>query len=193
MASTAASEEAIRAATIDEALQHQQQNLLMGSLFSIHSAPVYDANGTGCLGSPKRPVSLMVQATATSTPVVPPHLSPPETIDDEDTDNQFTISSLTARPLIAKSRELKRTNVINKKKDKNLKRPRNVNQLPLDGGYGWVVVFGAFCVQFWVAGLVKSYGVLYVEVMETFQDTSATVASWIPAILSCLCLALGTN
>jgi hypothetical protein len=61
----------------------------------------------------------------------------------------------------------------------------------LDGGYGWVVVFGAFFVQFWVAGLVKSYGVLYVEVMETFKDSSASVASWIPAILTCLCLALG--
>lgn len=63
--------------------------------------------------------------------------------------------------------------------------------MPLDGGYGWVVVFGAFFVQFWVAGLVKSYGVLYVEVMETFKDSSASVASWIPAILTCLCLALG--
>lgn len=54
-----------------------------------------------------------------------------------------------------------------------------------------MVVFGAFFVQFWVAGLVKSYGVLYVEVMETFKESSASVASWIPAILTCLCLALG--
>lgn len=46
-------------------------------------------------------------------------------------------------------------------------------------------------VQFWVAGLVKSYGVLYVEVLETFPDSSASVASWIPAILTALCLALG--
>ena len=59
-----------------------------------------------------------------------------------------------------------------------------------DGGYGWFIVFGAFSVQFWVAGLVKSYGVLYVEIMETFPSTTATVASWIPAILSALCLAL---
>lgn len=56
-----------------------------------------------------------------------------------------------------------------------------------------MVVFGAFFVQFWVAGLVKSYGVLYVEVMETFKDSSASVASWIPAILTCLCLALGES
>lgn len=65
------------------------------------------------------------------------------------------------------------------------------NIVPPDGGYGWVVVFGAFFVQFWVAGLVKSYGVLYVEVMETFKGSSATLASWTPAVLSCLCLMLG--
>lgn len=46
-------------------------------------------------------------------------------------------------------------------------------------------------VQFWVSGLVKSYGVLFVEVLEAFSDTSAAVAAWIPAILSTLCLALG--
>lgn len=61
---------------------------------------------------------------------------------------------------------------------------------PLDGGYGWLVVFGAFSVQFWVAGLVKSYGVLFVEILEIFSDNSTAVASWIPAILSALCLAL---
>lgn len=63
-------------------------------------------------------------------------------------------------------------------------------QQPLDGGYGWLVVFGAFSIQFWVAGLVKSYGVLFVEILETFPNSSTAVASWIPAILSALCLAL---
>jgi len=79
-----------------------------------------------------------------------------------------------------------------KSRQKNeIRKSRNTTYVPLDGGYGWVVVFGAFFVQFWVTGLVKSYGVLYVEVMETFKDSSASVASWIPAILTCLCLALG--
>lgn len=63
-------------------------------------------------------------------------------------------------------------------------------QPDLDGGYAWLVVFGAFSVQFWVAGLVKSYGVLFVEILETFPSSSTAVASWIPAILSALCLAL---
>lgn len=188
---SAASQEMVGPAIIDENMnQHHNQ---LGSLFSIHSAPVYDL-GTGSSSSPKRPSSLVVQATATSTPLVPPHLSPPDTIEDEDNDNLLTISSLTARPLIAKSRELrssKRATTKKRKRPKKETRAKNANHEPLDGGYGWVVVFGAFFVQFWVAGLVKSYGVLYVEVMETFTDSSASVASWIPAILSCLCLALG--
>ena len=36
--------------------------------------------------------------------------------------------------------------------------------LPPDGEYGWVIAFAAFLVQFWVAGLIKSYGVIYMEV-----------------------------
>ncbi|CAL7946866.1 unnamed protein product [Xylocopa violacea] len=189
VACATASQEMVGTTVIDENMNQQNQ---LGSLLSIHSAPVFDLN-TG-VPSPKRPASLAVQATATSTPIVPPHLQSPETIEDEDNDNLLTISSLTARPLIAKSRELRssKSSAIKKKKSKKCetKKARNIRYVPLDGGYGWIIVCGAFFVQFWVAGLVKSYGVLYVEVMETFKDSSASVASWIPAILSCLCLAL---
>lgn len=210
--------------------QHVNQ---LGSLFSIHSAPVYDACNAGN-NSPKsglhylqqhhlheyragRPASLVLQqttATSSPSPIVPPaahQLSPPEILayDDEDNDNLLTISSLTARPLIAESRgelgcktDQRRRRLVNKRQQQEAKRRqrkrqrrlhKKLNFEPLDGGYGWVVVFGAFFVQFWVAGLVKSYGLLYVEVMETFTDSSAAVASWIPAILSCLCLALGED
>lgn len=57
-----------------------------------------------------------------------------------------------------------------------------------DGGYGWFVAFGAFLVQFWIAGLIKSYGVIFMEVIQLYPDASASLASWIPAILSTLCL-----
>ena len=59
-----------------------------------------------------------------------------------------------------------------------------------DGGYGWFVAFGAFLAQFWVAGLIKSYGVIFMEVMQLYPGASASLASWIPAILSTLCLVL---
>lgn len=113
-----------------------------------------------------------------------------DTVDDEDNENHLTISSLTARPLIAKSHELKEKKIARKLREAERKaRVRRFK--PPDGGYGWAVVVGAFLVQFWVSGLVKSYGVLFVEVMEAFADTSTAVAAWIPAILSTLCLALG--
>lgn len=180
-----------------------QQSALGGSLFSIHSAPVFELN-VG-VDSPKRPSSLVIPPEAgLDLDRLPPsvlitngngatHVSSPETIDDDD--NLLTISSLTARPLIAKSRELRSF----KQQQKNSSKWRRTNHdrisefhsNPVDGGYGWVIVFGAFFVQFWVAGLVKSYGVLFVEIMETYRDSSAAVASWIPAILSALCLALG--
>lgn len=188
VACATASQEMVGTTVIDENMNQQNQ---LGSLLSIHSAPVFDLS-TG-VPSPKRPASLAVQATATSTPVVPPHLQSPETIEDEDNDNLLTISSLTARPLIAKSHELRSSITSSTKKRKpkcETKKSRNIKYVPLDGGYGWVIVCGAFFVQFWVTGLMKSYGVLYVEVMETFKDSTASVASWIPAILSCLCLAL---
>ncbi|XP_017465748.1 PREDICTED: uncharacterized protein LOC108358778 isoform X2 [Rhagoletis zephyria] len=146
-------------------------------------------------------------------------------IEEEDNENLLTVSSITARPLIAKSREIRsnrQLQLIEQAAKRGGKQPRranasaraadgsgadtdqcvagkrttsassrsSVNADPPDGGYGWLIVFGAFSVQFWVAGLVKSYGVLYVEIMETFPSSTATVASWIPAILSALCLVL---
>lgn len=115
-----------------------------------------------------------------------------DTVDDDDNENHLTISSLTARPLIAKSHEL-RTKKIARKLREAERRACVRRFKPPDGGYGWAVVVGAFLVQFWVSGLVKSYGVMFVEVMEAFTDTSTAVAAWIPAILSTLCLALGES
>lgn len=163
------------------------ENGFMGSLFSIHSAPVYELNIES--SSPKRPSSIVIPVTSSGNYAPSVHIISPEPVDDDD--NLLTISSLTAKPLIAKSRELRLIKAQKKRRvdDKLDSGPADAP----DGGYGWVVVFGAFFVQFWVAGLVKSYGVLFVEVMETYSDSSAAVASWIPAILSALCLALGKS
>ena len=40
--------------------------------------------------------------------------------------------------------------------------------VPPDGGYGWLVAFGAFNALFWTAGMVKSYGVIFDLILETF-------------------------
>ncbi|XP_060808392.1 monocarboxylate transporter 12-like [Amyelois transitella] len=139
-----------------------------GSLLSVQSAPPEQR---------ERPVSLLLELPlATQVGAYLSAMSPTE----QEEDSLLTLSSVTARPLLAASRKLRPA------------ADSNASDItgPPDGGYGWVVVFGAFMVQFWVAGLFKSYGVLYVEIMETFPDSSESVASWIPAALSTLCLAL---
>ncbi|XP_030375422.1 uncharacterized protein LOC115624737 [Scaptodrosophila lebanonensis] len=209
-----------------------------GSLFSVVSAPpapvpmslaqldVHTLGGSGAFEGmanvqnspqPRRPITLSID-----TPCGPRTLHSSflehqiSEIEEDDNENLLTVSSITARPLIEKSHELrssrklppcsalgkssKRSNAAKRTlqrrkesaKDSSATTTRSGSEIaePPDGGYGWFIVFGAFSVQFWVAGLVKSYGVLYVEIMETFPSSTATVASWIPAILSALCLVL---
>lgn len=85
-----------------------------GSLFSIHSAPPTGMLTTGpnALGdeigvgteSPRRPVSLAIDSFK---PLHHSLLHQTSEIEEEDNENLLTVSSLTARPLIAKSRELR--------------------------------------------------------------------------------------
>ncbi|KAF9417231.1 hypothetical protein HW555_005633 [Spodoptera exigua] len=125
-----------------------------GSLLSVQSAPPEQR---------ERPASLLLELPlATQVGAYLSAMSPTE----QEEDSLLTLSSVTARPLLAASRKLRPP------PDSSAE-----STAPPDGGYGWVVVFGAFMVQFWVAGLFKSYGVLYVEIMETFPDSSESVAS----------------
>jgi hypothetical protein len=43
--------------------------------------------------------------------------------------------------------------------------------VPPDGGYGWWITFGAFLTLFWTAGLVKSYGVIFAEMVRLYPDS----------------------
>lgn len=104
-----------------------------GSLFSIHSAPPVQladlgsatiANHNATVGTEKidngtetptrRPISLELEAptqnfTSTNSILVELSVSNKRSseIDEDDNDNFLTVSSVTARPLIAKSRELR--------------------------------------------------------------------------------------
>jgi len=115
----------------------------------------------------------------------------------EEEDHQLTVNSLSGLlpPIITRA---------GTKKTKKEKKPPKTKQsieaerqrieglrnrfIAPDGGYGWVIAFGAFLVQFWIAGLIKSYGVILMEIMQMYPDASASLASWIPAILTCICL-----
>ena len=61
--------------------------------------------------------------------------------------------------------------------------------VPPDGGYGWFVALGAFNALFWTAGLVKSYGVLFSEMLSLYPGNIA-LASWIPAVMTTTALAM---
>lgn len=63
--------------------------------------------------------------------------------------------------------------------------------VPPDGGYGWVVVIAACVVNMWIVGFIKSYSLLYLEIINEFPDSSAYHASWIPALLSTIGLLTG--
>ena len=61
--------------------------------------------------------------------------------------------------------------------------------VPPDGGYGWFVSLGAFMALFWTAGMVKSYGVLFAEMITLYPD-NISLASWIPAVMTTTALAM---
>lgn len=58
-----------------------------------------------------------------------------------------------------------------------------VMQKPPDGGWGWVVVFAAFATNVVWGGLYNSYGILYREFLNTFQEPRS-YTSWIGSVLS---------
>lgn len=95
-----------------------------GSLFSIHSAPpvpltdmvgindIVNAplnNGTGDIESPHcRPKSLALESQQSfSSKTIAAFPLPSSENDEDDNENLLTVSSVTARPLIAKSREIR--------------------------------------------------------------------------------------
>jgi cyanate permease len=63
--------------------------------------------------------------------------------------------------------------------------------VPPDGGYAWLVLFGAMLVNILIpGGAIKSFGILFVEFLENMH-ASPTAASWIPALCYFLYSSLG--
>ena len=54
---------------------------------------------------------------------------------------------------------------------------------PLEGGWGWACVLGCAIVHFLSPGLVKSFGVVIVYIMEKFQCSSSQVSLHVQLIV----------
>lgn len=52
-----------------------------------------------------------------------------------------------------------------------------------DKGYAWLVVSAVFLVNLLVAGYVKSFGILYILILESFPGASGAAAGWILGLL----------
>jgi len=52
-----------------------------------------------------------------------------------------------------------------------------------DGGYGWVIVFAVFLINFVTTGVEFTFGILLVELLEEFGQGRASTA-FVGAILS---------
>ena len=52
---------------------------------------------------------------------------------------------------------------------------------PPDGGWGWVCVIGCSIAHFFIGGLARSFGVIYILLQDRFSS-SAALTSWIGSI-----------
>ncbi|XP_023163023.2 monocarboxylate transporter 13 isoform X2 [Drosophila hydei] len=79
----------------------------------------------------------------------------------------------------------KTVSLLNKKDDSG-----EYDLVPPDGGWGWLVLFGACLTNILIPGTIKSFGVLFIEFLQAFETTQ-TQASWIPALCYFLYSSLG--
>lgn len=73
---------------------------------------------------------------------------------------------------------------------RNEKAMEKWKMVPPDGGWGWLVLFGATLVNILVPGFIKSFGILFLEFQEAFEATPSE-EMWIPALCYFLYSSLG--
>lgn len=57
------------------------------------------------------------------------------------------------------------------------KKEQSAGKEHVDGGYGWIVVISAFFIGFITDGLVFSFGILLVELLDQFHKGRATTVA----------------
>ena len=62
--------------------------------------------------------------------------------------------------------------------------------VPLDGGWGWVVVVASLLCNIIVDGVCFSFGVLYLELLEAFEESKGKTA-WVGSLVPGMYLGMG--
>ena len=65
----------------------------------------------------------------------------------------------------------------------------NPEKLPLDGGWGWMVVLGCTLMSFLVGGVSRSYGVIFVQLQGRF-NSSASITAGVGGAVQAICMVL---
>ena len=73
---------------------------------------------------------------------------------------------------------------------KKARRYPNLSKRPLDGGWGWMVVLGCSLMHMLVAGLSRSYGVIFIQLQQRFHS-NAGVTAWVGG--ACTALRMGLS
>ncbi|XP_065565100.1 uncharacterized protein LOC136030216 isoform X2 [Artemia franciscana] len=64
------------------------------------------------------------------------------------------------------------------------------NLKPLDGGYGWIIVISSFFIHLIADGITFSFGVIFIELLDYFQESRGKTA-WIASLFMSLPLFAG--
>ncbi len=67
-----------------------------------------------------------------------------------------------------------------------------MSPMPVDGGWGWMIVLGGFANLFVILGIAKSLGIVFVSLLE-FYDSSAAGTAVLFSLLGGLGLFSGEN
>ncbi|XP_052230056.1 monocarboxylate transporter 13-like isoform X1 [Dreissena polymorpha] len=59
-----------------------------------------------------------------------------------------------------------------------------------DGGWGWMIVLGAFIVHVYIGGLMKASGIMYMKLQDRFQQ-SAVATAWVFSLFTTFLLMMG--
>ena len=62
--------------------------------------------------------------------------------------------------------------------------------VPLDGGYGWVIMCASFVTNMLVDGVCFCVGIFILKMLEEFQETKAKT-SWVGSVLNGMYLSMG--